>query len=149
MLKYNLEYLIQHENEINWDEISKDKEQFLSLVETRLFRKRINWKVYLLLHQNWIDDKILECASKYFTKEIYTIISAIDIAGDKFILAHRKDVDFKLLIENSHVSEDTLLATMEIWKEIPDIKKSFANAKYIDIESEDYSKIKLILFAYD
>ena len=145
MLKYSAEYLIMHEDDVDWEKISADPEQYLSLIETRLFRKRINWKVYLPLHQNLITDSILECASKYFDSDIYEILAGFDIVNDKFILNHRDKFDYKLLIENAHVGADVLLETLDLWKSIPDIKKSFQNSKYIDIDSDKYEQIKLIL----
>jgi hypothetical protein len=145
MLKYNTEYLIMHEDDVDWNEISEDPEQYLSLVETRLFRKRINWKVYLPLHQSSITHSILECASKYFNPEIYEILAGFDIVDDEFILNHREKFDYKLLIENAHVGADVLLETSNLWKDIPDIEKSFQNAKHIDINSDKYEQVKLIL----
>ena len=93
MLKYSTEYLIIHENDINWDELSSDKDDMFSLVEIRLFRSKINWKKYLQTHSRScpFTTQMLEVASKYFTPEIYDLLAAFDIPQEDFIENHLDD----------------------------------------------------------
>lgn len=54
------EYLIMHEDEINWNELSKNPNRPLSLVEARLFRKNIDWKKYIITHAGTLTNDFLE-----------------------------------------------------------------------------------------
>lgn len=145
MLNYSTEYLIIHEDEIDWDQLSSQSDDFFSLVEIRLFRKKINWKRYLLSHKNSMSTLNLEVASKYFTKEIYDEIASYNIADEDFISNHKDDFDFKIVISNCNVSAQMLNSCQEKWIDIPGIKNIFLSAKYIDIDSPDFSDIKLLL----
>ena len=145
MIKFSTEYLILHENEINWEELSSDKDEFFSLVEVRLFRSKINWKQYLINHSEYVNTQILEIASKYFTKEIYEILAAFNITTEDFLKAHPEKFDFQSVIQNCEISEETLLQTKKYWDTLPNLKELFYNSKYIKIEDPEYSSIKLML----
>lgn len=145
MIKFSTEYLILHENEINWEKLSSDKEEFFSLVEVRLFRSKINWKQYLINHSEYVNTQILEIASKYFTKEIYEILAAFNITTEDFLKAHPEKFDFQSVIQNCEISEETLLQTKKYWDTLPNLKELFYNSKYIKIEDPEYSSIKLML----
>ena len=145
MIKFSTEYLILHENEINWEELSSDKDEFFSLVEVRLFRSKINWKQYLINHSEYVNTQILETASKYFTKEIYEILAAFNITTEDFLKAHPEKFDFQSVIQNCEISEETLLQTKKYWDTLPNLKELFYNSKYIKIEDPEYSSIKLML----
>ena len=145
MIKFSTEYLILHENEINWEKLSSDKDEFFSLVEVRLFRSKINWKQYLINHSEYVNTQILETASKYFTKEIYEILAAFNITTEDFLKAHPEKFDFQSVIQNCEISEETLLQTKKYWDTLPNLKELFYNSKYIKIEDPEYSSIKLML----
>lgn len=145
MIKFSTEYLILHENEINWEELSSDKDEFFSIVEVRLFRSKINWKQYLINHSEYVNTQILEIASKYFTKEIYEILAAFNITTEDFLKAHPEKFDFQSVIQNCEISEETLLQTKKYWDTLPNLKELFYNSKYIKIEDPEYSSIKLML----
>ena len=145
MIKFSTEYLILHENEINWEKLSSDKEEFFSLVEVRLFRSKINWKQYLINHSEYVNTQILEIPSKYFTKEIYEILAAFNITTEDFLKAHPEKFDFQSVIQNCENSEETLLQTKKYWDTLPNLKELFYNSKYIKIEDPEYSSIKLML----
>ena len=145
MIQYTTEYLILNEDTIDWERLSRDSDDSFTLPEIRIFRKKINWKEYLLSHKSTISLRELEVASKYFTKEIYNEIAAYNIADDEFIINHKDKFDFRIVIPNCNISETTLMACVDYWEHIPDIKDIFIRAKYIDINSREFSGIKLLL----
>lgn len=145
MVQYTTEYLILNEDTIDWERLSRDADDFFTLFEIRMFRKRINWKEYLLSHKSTISLKELEVASKHFTKEIYNEIAAYNIADEDFIVNHKDKFDFRIVIPNCNISEAALLECIDYWIHIPDIKGLFIKAKYIDINSKEFSGIKLLL----
>lgn len=139
------EYLILHENDVDWDALSSYPDRDFSLVEIRLFRKNINWEKYLISHSNILSDTKLEIASKYFTERIYTLLSSFNIATEDFIVRHADKFNFKSVILNCKMSQDALLETMDHWKDLPDIQNTFKESKYIDISQPEYSDIKLVV----
>lgn len=131
---YSTEYLISHEDELDWEEISSNKSIVLSNTDIKIFGKKINWKTYLINHQNFITTEVLEIASKYFNNDTYTLLSSFGIATEEFILNHSDKFDFELIIENCSMSEDGLLQSQSYWVDIPNIKKVFKKAKKVDIQ---------------
>lgn len=147
MLKYSTEYLIIHENELNWDELSTMRDDYFSLVEVRLFRKKINWKLYFESHgENCpITTEILNIGAKYFTPSTYKILEEFNIATDDFIVQHPENFHFESIIRNCNISEDALLKTRQYWENIFNIKQIFNESKYIKLSNPKYEQIKLIL----
>lgn len=147
MINYSTEYLIIHEDELDWEELSSNKDDMFSLVEIRLFRSKINWRVYLESHLRSCPFtlQMMEIASKYFDENIYRMLASFNLAEEEFIMNHLNDFDFQLLIKNSNLSEDFLLNTLDYWCDIPDIEEVFKKSKYINVESPNYGQIKLIL----
>lgn len=144
MLKYSTEYLIIHENTIDWEKLSSDKEDMFSLVEIRLFRSKINWKKYLQTHSRTcpFTTQMLEVASKYFTPEIYGMLAAFDIPQEDFIENHLEDFSPGMLIMGCSLSEDFFLNHIDYWK---DWKDHFNLSQKIDLESSQYARLKLLL----
>lgn len=147
MLNYSTEYLIMHEDSINWEELSSNKDDFFSLVEIRLFRKRINWKAYFCSHLNsyTMTPQMFEIASKYFDDAVYRIISDFGIAPSEFIEAHPEKFNFENVIRYCNITEDALLNCEQYWKNISNIKEIFYESKYISLNSPNFSRIKLML----
>lgn len=135
------EYLILHEDELDWDELSK-KRQF-SLVEIRLFRKRINWTKYLYKYCSVMSSEMLEIASKYFNLTHYMILGINGNCSEEFVLNHLNDFTedgVNEYILSAAPSEEFLLKTVEYWKDKEDISKEIQ--KYID--SENYPSVSLL-----
>ena len=147
MLKYSTEYLILNEESINWEKLSGDPEDYFSLVEIRLFRSKINWKTYLKSHIKScpFTTQMLEVGSKYFDKTVYQILASFNIPTEDFIISHIDNFDIVKVIENCNVSQELLLEISEKWVDIENIKDSFKRAKFIDIDSPEFSDIKLLL----
>ena len=146
MDEYSTEYLIMHEDTIDWDELSAKKDFSLSLVEVRLFRSKINWRKYLNTHR-FMSTDALEIASKYFTEENYRQIAAFNIATDHFVKNHPDRFDFTLLLKSTKLEESTILELQEYWENIPDIFSIISESNYIDLESEEYANLSVMLEA--
>ena len=101
------EYLILHEDEIDWKSLSNDKNRSFSLSEIRMFRKRIDWIDYLKTHNLSHDE--LEVASKHFTKSVYEFIALNNLADQDFIVKHKTDFDWRILLTSSYLTQDTLM----------------------------------------
>lgn len=145
MQKLTTDYLIMHENEVDWDKLSSDKDDGFSLVEVRLFRKRINWRKYITNHPTQFNTDILEIGSKYFTKEIYDLLAGFGIATDGFIRNHPERFDFRLVIENCNISDETLMETNDYWEKLPDLEEIFKKSKYVDFSGHNFDRTKLYL----
>jgi hypothetical protein len=98
------------------------------------------------MHQN-TSSEILEIAHKYFSKEIFNKIAFFNIAEEDFIRKYREKFDWKILIENSSLSEDLLLDCIKEWENIPieELEKCFRKARKIDLKSKGYETILLYL----
>lgn len=144
MEEYTTEYLIMHEDELDWDELSKNPNRSFSLVEIRLFRKRIDWGRYLVRpeHINSITSDMLELASKYFNKSTYTILSLARGIPEDFVLKHRTDFNIGNYILNNKPSEEFLLATIDEWKDNDTVRTAIPIK--IDLSQEEYKNIKLL-----
>lgn len=142
---FTTEYLIMNESSIDWEKLSADKSRSFSLSEIRMFRKRIDWLVYLANHQ--LNQNELEVASKYFTPAVYNLLAILGVDDEKFILNHRHDFNWELLISNSYLSEDVLNKCIDEWKDIPKnrLVKEFMNNKRINIYDGSYDSILLFL----
>lgn len=142
--EYTTEYLIMHEDEIDWDELSKNTNRSFSLVEVRLFRKRIDWGKYLVRpeHINSITTDILEVASKYFTKSTYTILSLSRGLPEEFVLKHREMFNIGNYILNNKPSEEFLLETIDEWKDNSTVRTAIPLK--IDLSQEEYENIRLL-----
>lgn len=146
MISFSTEYLIIHENDVDWEKLSSDKDDMFSLIEIRLFRSKINWKSYIMSHLRScpFTTQMMEVASKYFDDAIYTILASFNVADEDFILNHKEKFNFELLIKNSNLSEKFLLETMENWVHLENIEEIFKSSKYINLEDPKYNQIKLI-----
>ena len=142
MEDYSTEYLIMHEDEIDWDKLSKNPNRIFSLAEARLFRRKINWLQYLIIHSNSITPNILEVASKYFTPEVYKYLTYAGIANEEFVLNHRENFDILQYIISNLPSEDFLLAVLDCWKDDEFVKKTLA--KRLDLSKAEYKNIRLL-----
>lgn len=147
MINHSTEYLIIHEDEMDWDALSSIPDDMFSLVEIRLFRKRINWKLYFESHSIScpFTTQMLEMGSKYFTQEVYMILSNFGIATEDFIENHIDDFDFRSVILNCNISEDFLLENAEKWKNIKDIEDIFYRSKFVLLGTPQYSNLRLFL----
>lgn len=139
------EYLILHEDEADWDAISKCKERDFSLPEIRMFRKKINWPAYLISHKDVLSTTKLEVASKHFTSEVYDIIIGLNIGAPEFLLAHAEKLNYRLLIQTGKPSPELLIETVQYWKNLEGIVGIFNSAKNFNINDAAYSEVKLIL----
>jgi len=142
MFNVSTEYLIKHEDSINWEALSDMTDDEFSLTEIRLFRKRINWKKYLKNHKGQMSGDMFEIASKYFTPEVYRMIAVFNLAPNSFIESHAEFFDFKLLIENSDLSQETLLKCQKYWSNIPNIQESFKKSKFIHLDDPAFIDLK-------
>ena len=142
-MDYTTEYLIMHENEIDWEELSKNPDRSFSLIEVRLFRKRINWLTYLPRHRDTLTTEILEMASKYFTDSVYKWLSYMNIPTEEFILRHKEKFDIPAVIHNRYnLSEEFLLEMIDYWKDNDTIKTSIP-LKY-DLTLPEYKSLRLL-----
>lgn len=92
MINYSTEYLILHENEMDWEKLSADASDYFSLIEARLFRKHINWKEYIKTHSNILSEPFLEIASKYFTDAEYFELIVYGVCNyENFVIKHAKE----------------------------------------------------------
>lgn len=147
MIKHTTEYLIMHEDDLNWEELSKDKDDFFNLIEIRLFRSKIDWAQYFAAH-TWycpMTTEMLEIASKYFTAKNYSQLAFFGIATEDFILKHPEKFNWEEVIKNIRISEENLLKTKEYWESYTGIKYTFLNSKKININLPEYERIKLLL----
>lgn len=147
MINYSTEYLIIHEDDIDWDELSANPDDSFSLVEIRLFRKRINWKLYFRTHSIScpFNSQMLEIGSKYFDKEVYSMLANFGIAGQDFIENHINDFDFKDIIKNCNVNQEFLMNNTEKWSNYENLIDLFRKSKYIDLDDPNFLEIKLLL----
>lgn len=143
---YSTEYLIMHEDTIDWDELSANKDFSLSLVEARLFRSKINWRKYLNTHR-FMSTDALEIASKYFTEENYRQLAAFNIVTDNFVKSHPEKFDFTILLKSAALKESTILDLQEYWSKIPGIFKIISESIFIDLESEEFANLAVMLEA--
>lgn len=142
-MDYSTEYLIMHENEIDWEELSKDPNRSFSLIEVRLFRKRINWLTYLPRHRDTLTTEILEVASKYFNNSVYKWLSYMNIPTEEFIVRHKDEFDIPAVIHNRYnLSEEFLLEMIDYWKDNDTIRTSIP-LKY-DLTKPEYKSIRLL-----
>lgn len=131
MFTYSTEYLIIHENELNWDELSSLENDSFSLIEIRLFRNKINWKKYLIPGRVMSTSE-LNIGSKYFTEDDFRRLAAFKITTDDFLLAHPEKFNMVLLFSGGNfLKEDTIVKLKKYWEQIPNIreliKKSVGN----------------------
>lgn len=147
MINYTTEYLILNENNLDWDQLSSDSDDSFSLIEIRLFRKRINWKLYFRTHITTcpFDMQMLEMGSKYFDKETYSMLAVFNMIDQDFIEDHIEEFDFRDIIKHCRVDQDFLKDNIEKWSNYENLPELFKKSEFIDINSPDFSEIKLLI----
>lgn len=147
MINYSTEYLIIHEDEIDWDKLSANPEDSFSLIEIRLFRKRINWKLYFRNHSKTcpFTTQMLEIASKYFDKETYCTLAAFNMVEQDFIENHLDDFDFYDIIRYCKVNQEFLMNTTERWINLKNLSELFEKSEFIDLEDPSFAEVKLLM----
>lgn len=141
----SVEDIIRNEDNIDWESASFQTTRNLTLVEVRLFRSKINWNLYVLRHK--MTTECLECASKYFAKETYNRIAAFNFATEEFIVNHKDDFNWSVVIANCKLSEETLLNCVDSWVHRPhyDLMRIFKEAREFDIFAGGYEQVRLLV----
>lgn len=144
----DIKYLIENEETIDWKKLSLDKDTSFSALEARLFKDRICWSEYIVIHKDKVTMEILEiCKDKIFptTLTVFLLLYFDEFAED-FIMKYPENVDFEFILKykTEMLSEDALLATKNYWEKIPDIKEILANFLDTIPERPDYSRLRLI-----
>lgn len=146
-MKYSTEWLITHENSVDWDKLSSDKDENFSLIEIRLFRSKINWSSYLNTHRMMTTSE-LEVASKYFKESHYRQLAAFDIATDEFVLKNIEKFNIYILLKCTSLSESTILKIIQDKIGDPKIKECIKLSPYINLESKEFSQLALFLESF-
>ena len=142
---YTTEYLIMHEDEIDWKSLSGDASRSFSLVEIRLFRSKIHWNAYLLMHGMTMSLDMLETASKYFTSKEYALIAYLNLGSEEFVLNHLDSFFVPLYLEKNLPSERFLLETYNLWEDVSSTREKLKNEIYSENLENEYSDILLLL----
>lgn len=139
------EDLIIHENEIDWEELSENKERSFNLSEIRIFRKRINWAKYLMYHE--MSPIQMEVASKYFDNYAYRVIAIYNLATPEFIEKHKDDFDWDYLLAFSTYNAKLLDDCLDCWKNIPKnlLERYLCGNSHIDIYDDSFAAIRLYI----
>ena len=115
-IKYTTEYLIIHEEEIDWDELSAYSEKVFTLTEIRLFRRKINWLLYLMHHKDCFAREIeIEMASKYFSKPSWFLLLTKYTVSEEFLEKHKDEINWRNVLAHQPVSETFLMEHCNYW----------------------------------
>jgi len=143
--KFTTEFLIVNEEKIDWEALSRFAGRSFSLPEIRMFRKKINWTLYLLSHDMENDIEI-ELASKYFTEQAFSILSQ-EILSENIIRKFADKLNWESLMSRTNSSEEFLFEFIDYWKIIPinHLAILVSNNQNIDLKSGKFNKLSLYL----
>ena len=144
-MEYSTEYLIIHEDEIDWLDLSQNKNRSFSLPEIRMFRNKIHWNIYCFEHRMNYPELLI--ASKYFDRTTYKILSIYHNIPEQFIELHLDEIFWDDLIANSALDEEFLFKHSEYWMNTPIqiLQERFLKNTKIDLHSGDYDRLVLYL----
>lgn len=142
----NTKYLIINEDNIDWVKLSSDPNRYFSLAEVRIFRKRINWFVYLTNHPDVYEDN-LRIASKFFDGHVWKYLSDNYKLSEGFIEDYVDNLNWIGLFKNSPMSAEFIMKYKEKWEHFNFslILKNINNNIFIDTTSDDFSELMLLL----
>jgi hypothetical protein len=143
---FTTEFLIINEEKIDWDALSRFSGRSLSLPEIRMFRKRINWSMYLLSHTIEKDIEI-DLAAKYFNYITFTLLSSQDNLSKYIISKYAVDLNWYGIIRNYKYDEDFLFEHIDYWKHfsIIDMQSLILNNPRLHLNTGQFNKLALYL----
>lgn len=143
--QFTTDFLIVNEENIDWESLSQFKGRSFSLAEIRMFRKSIQWNLYLINHA--LNEIELDVAAKHFTDSVFNVISAFVNLSEKFIRKYKDRLSWRYLIRKSNLSEDFLFEMEEYWTKLPreTIIDGFSMNQYIDLTLDSYRRLALYL----
>jgi len=142
---FTTDFLIINEENIDWEILSQFKGRSFSMAEIRMFRKKIQWNLYLINHA--LSNIELNIASKYFSDSVFAVLSAFVSLPEEFIKKHHTKLSWKYLIQRSYISEDLLFELQDDWIHLDDqiLINGFSKNPFIDLNSNDYNRLALYL----
>lgn len=144
--KFNVKFLIENEEQIDWEKLSLMKERTFSVPEIKMFGRKIEWHVYLFNHI--LDEEQLAVAEKYFkdNANIYHILSDQPLS-EEFLRRNADKVNWKKVLSNSELSEDFIFEMIDHWivENQYAIKQSLLENKFMNFNSDKYEKLSLYL----
>jgi len=143
--QFDVKFLIENEEYIDWEKLSSVKERTFSVPEIKMFGNRIAWHVYAFNHT--FDENQLLAAEKYFKNEnIYDILSEQNLPED-FLRRNPDRVNWKKVLMNSELSEDFIFEMIDYWitENQYAIKQALIDNENININSNRYERLALYL----
>lgn len=144
--QFNVKFLIENEDNIDWEKLSFMRERSFSVPEIKMFGKKIDWHIYLFNHT--LDDDQLAVAEKYFkdNHHLYSILSDQPLPED-FLRRNADKVNWKKVFANSELSEDFIFEMIDYWivENQYAIKQALLENKYMNVNSDEYEKLSLYL----
>jgi len=142
---FTVEFLILNEEDIDWEQLSDFKDRRFSLPEIRMFRKKINWNLYVPNHV--MNENEIDIASKYFSEELIYKLPSMQELTEKIVRKFRNKIHWSLLLLKSKFPESFLLEMSSSWKDIGDEKLQtiFTSNRAMDIFDGNYESLLLYL----
>lgn len=142
---FDVKFLIENEDNINWEQLSAIKERSFSIPEIKMFGKRISWIMYIYNHD--MTQEEINVAEKYFKEpHIYKVISEKNLTED-FIFNNKDKLYWPSILRYSDLSEKFIFDTLEYWNkyDMVEIKKSIKDNIFIDLDSKEFNRLVLFL----
>ena len=142
----DIKFMIKHEEDIDWESLSAFKGKVFSVLEIRLFGKSIIWHTYMARHKMNIDE--IFAAANFFTDTTYfKSVLIFQNVNESFVEKYADKLDWLTVLNRVDMSEDFLFKMGTFWKHFStnDIIHRISNNKYINLDSDNFKKLKLFL----
>jgi hypothetical protein len=146
--KYDTKFLIENEDNLDWEEISASKRRF-SPAEIKLFGLSIKWNIYLFNHE--MSENEIRAAVKYLSFSKFKLMISSQKLSESFMKDFKEKMDWSSVFYYQDFSEDFILEMIDLWKDIDleELRFNITANKRIDIKSGRYDTLLLYLKLMD
>jgi glutamyl/glutaminyl-tRNA synthetase len=143
---FDVKFLIENEENIDWEKLSSIKERYFSVPEIKMFGSKIAWHVYIFNHK--MDQVEIDIAEKYFSDNlhIYDLLSEQNLS-ESFIRKNASKLNWLKVLNHSQLSSDFIFDMSDHWnlKNEESIRDVILSNDYINVNLDEYQKLALYL----